>query len=134
MLSAADGRAMARLIIVSLDKVPIAGLIVTSGNPCANAIIGGFDERYGKFGPGSIAVEHCVKWAFEQRFDLDFGVGSERFKEYWSNQHVRSAWTFHMVNTNWGQVRACAGRFARALGFAPIQGVEPLQKVVAKSP
>ncbi|SAL71495.1 hypothetical protein AWB69_08642 [Caballeronia udeis] len=134
LLSAADGHAMARLIIVSLDKVPIAGLIVTSGNPCANAIIGGFDEKYGKFGPGSIAVEHCVKWAFEQRFDLDFGVGTERFKSYWSNQHVRSAWTFHMVNTNWGQARACAGRFARALGLARVRSAEPLQKVIAKSP
>jgi CelD/BcsL family acetyltransferase involved in cellulose biosynthesis len=134
LLSAADGHAMARLIVVSLDNVPIAALIVTNGNPCANAIIGGFDEKYGKFGPGSIAVEHCVKWAFEQRFDLDFGVGSERFKSYWSNQNACSAWTFHMVNTNWGQLRSRAGRLARALGFAPIRSAEPPEKMIAESP
>jgi CelD/BcsL family acetyltransferase involved in cellulose biosynthesis len=134
LLSAADGHAMARLIVVSLDNVPIAALIVTNGNPCANAIIGGFDEKYGKFGPGSIAVEHCVKWAFEQRFDLDFGVGSERFKSYWSNQNACSAWTFHMVNTNWGQLRSRAGRLARAFGFAPIRSAEPPEKMIAESP
>jgi CelD/BcsL family acetyltransferase involved in cellulose biosynthesis len=125
---------MARLIVVSLDNVPIAALIVTNGNPCANAIIGGFDERYGKFCPGSIAVEHCVKWAFEQRFDLDFGVGSERFKSYWSNQNASSAWTFHTVNTNWGLIRTCAGRLARMLGLAPVRSAEPPGEMVAKSP
>ena len=114
--------------------MPIAALIVTTGNPCANAIIGGFDEKYGKFGPGSIAVEHCVKWAFEQRFDLDFGVGSEHFKSYWSNQNASSAWTFHMVNTNWGLVRTRAARLARTLGFAPVRSAEPAGKMVAKSP
>jgi CelD/BcsL family acetyltransferase involved in cellulose biosynthesis len=133
LLSAPDGHVVARLIVVSLDNAPIAGLIVTKGNPCANAIIGGFDEKYGKFGPGSIAVEHCVKWAFEQRFDLDFGVGSERFKSYWSNRNVSSAWTFHMVNTNWGQVRTRAARLARSLGFAPLRRAEPEEKVLAES-
>lgn len=133
LLSAPDARVMARLIVVSLNNAPIAGLIVTKGNPCANAIIGGFDEKYGKFGPGSIAVEHCVKWAFEQRFDLDFGVGSERFKSYWSNRNVSSAWTFHMVNTNWGQVRTRAARLARSLGFAPVRRAEPEEKVLAES-
>ncbi|WP_299703532.1 GNAT family N-acetyltransferase [Caballeronia sp.] len=133
LLSAPDGHVVARLIVVSLDNAPIAGLIVTKGNPCANAIIGGFDEKYGKFGPGSIAVEHCVKWAFEQRFDLDFGVGSERFKSYWSNRNVSSAWTFHMVNTNWGQVRTRAARLARSLGFAPVRRAEPEEKVLAES-
>jgi CelD/BcsL family acetyltransferase involved in cellulose biosynthesis len=134
LLSAADGHAMARLIVVSLDDVPIAALIVTNGNPCANAIIGGFDEKYGKFGPGSIAVEHCVKWAFEQRFDLDFGVGSERFKSYWSNQSSDSAWTFHIVNTSWGLARTRAGRLVRRLGFAPVRSAEPPEKMVVKSP
>jgi CelD/BcsL family acetyltransferase involved in cellulose biosynthesis len=115
LLGPVNGQAMARLVVVSLDDKAIAALVVSLGNPCANAIIAGFDPDYGKFGPGSIAVEHCVKWAFQQGFDLDFGVGSERFKSYWSRDNVSTAWTLQIVNTSWGLLAVHGNRFAREL-------------------
>jgi CelD/BcsL family acetyltransferase involved in cellulose biosynthesis len=115
LLGPAQGEAMARLVVVSLDAKPIAAIVVSLGNPCANALIAGFDPDYGKFGPGSIAVEHCVKWAFQQGFDLDFGVGSERFKSYWSRDNVSTAWTLQIVNTPWGLLGVHGKRVARGL-------------------
>jgi CelD/BcsL family acetyltransferase involved in cellulose biosynthesis len=115
LLGPAQGEAMGRLVVVKLDDKPIAALVVTLGNPCANEITAGFDPAYGKFGVGSIAVEHCVKWAFQQGFDLDFGVGSERFKSYWSRANVSTAWTLQVVNTSWGLLGVHGKRFGREL-------------------
>jgi CelD/BcsL family acetyltransferase involved in cellulose biosynthesis len=115
LLGPVHGQVLARLVVVSLDGKPISALIVSLGNPCANAIIAGFDPGYGKFGPGSIAVEHCVKWAFQQGFDLDFGVGSERFKAYWSRDNVSTAWTLQIVNTSWGLLAVHGSRTVREL-------------------
>jgi CelD/BcsL family acetyltransferase involved in cellulose biosynthesis len=115
LLGPAEGEAMACLVVVKLDDKPIAAIVVSQGNPCANALIAGFDPAYGKFGPGSIAVEHCVKWAFQQGFDLDFGVGSERFKSYWSRDNLSTAWTLQIVNTPWGLLGVHGNRMAREL-------------------
>lgn len=127
LLGTAQGQAMARLVVVSLDGKPIAALVVSLGNPCATAIIAGFDAEYGKFGLGSIVVEHGVKWAFEQGFDLDFGVGSEHFKPYWSRGNVSTAWTLQIVNTRWGLLAVHGKRTAREL----MKWVSPLRRLAS---
>ncbi|MFM0339738.1 GNAT family N-acetyltransferase [Paraburkholderia fungorum] len=108
-----DVPSMARLIVVTLDEAPVAAMVAGIGNPCASAVIAGFDAHYGKCRPGLIAVEACVKWAFENRFDIDFGVGSERFKSYWGRDNVSTAWTMQIVSSPWG---LCAVR-ARSLAL-----------------
>lgn len=45
-----------------------------------------------------------MKWAFEHRYDVDFGAGSERFKSYWSRQNHRYAWSMQIANTRWGLI------------------------------
>jgi CelD/BcsL family acetyltransferase involved in cellulose biosynthesis len=99
-----DKEPPARLVMVTLDDQPMAAVIMSHGNPMANAVIAGFNAEYGRFGPGSIAWEHSVKWAFEQRYDIDFGVGSERFKTYWSRNNGSHAWTMQIANTTWGLI------------------------------
>ncbi|AXF16966.1 GNAT family N-acetyltransferase [Paraburkholderia caledonica] len=110
-----DVPSMARLIVVTLNEAPVAGIIVSLGNPWASAIFAGYDPYYGKCCPGLIAVEECVKWAFNNGFDLDFGVGAERFKAYWARGEASTAWTTQIVNSNWGWLAIRARRFARAL-------------------
>jgi CelD/BcsL family acetyltransferase involved in cellulose biosynthesis len=97
-------RPLTRLVAVTLNAVPIAVAVMSDGNPVANAVISGFDPEYGKFGAGTIAWEHAVKWAFLNRFDIDFGVGSERFKTYWSRNTSAQAQTFQIANTTWGAI------------------------------
>ncbi|CAE6721459.1 GNAT family N-acetyltransferase [Paraburkholderia haematera] len=104
-----DVPSMARLIVVTVDEAPVAGIIVSLGNPCASAIFAGYDPFYSKCCPGLIAVEQCVKWAFENGFDLDFGVGTERFKSYWSRGEASTAWTVQTINSPWGLL-AIGGR------------------------
>jgi CelD/BcsL family acetyltransferase involved in cellulose biosynthesis len=95
---------LALIHVVTFNDAPIAALIITHGNPVASAVIGGFDPAFGKFGPGSIAVQHCVEWAFEHHYDVDFGVGSERFKDYWSRGNQSNAWSVKIARTRWGSV------------------------------
>ncbi|SAL04168.1 GNAT family N-acetyltransferase [Caballeronia ptereochthonis] len=99
-----DTQSLARMTVVTLDARPIAAVIMSHGNPLANAVIGSFDPAYGKFGAGAIAWEHAVKWALEHGYDIDFGVGSERFKTYWGRGNRSHAWTMQIANTAWGLV------------------------------
>jgi CelD/BcsL family acetyltransferase involved in cellulose biosynthesis len=107
---------MARLIVVTLNDAPVAGIIVSVGNPWASAIFAGYDPQYSKCCPGLIAVEHCVKWAFDNGFDLDFGVGTERFKSYWARGEASTAWTVQIINSVWGLLAIRARRVSRELG------------------
>jgi CelD/BcsL family acetyltransferase involved in cellulose biosynthesis len=95
---------LAHMIVVSLDDKPVAVAVMSHGNPLANAVIAGFDPSLGRLGPGTVAWEHAVKWAFEQGYDIDFGAGSERFKGYWSRDNRGHAWTMQIANTVWGLV------------------------------
>jgi CelD/BcsL family acetyltransferase involved in cellulose biosynthesis len=104
---------MARLIVVTLDETPVAAIIASVGNPWASAIFAGFDPHYGKFCPGLIAVEQCVKWAFDSGYDLDFGVGTEDFKAYWSRGEATTAWTVQTINSTWGLAAIRGRRAAR---------------------
>ena len=115
LIHSRDVPSMARLIVVTLDDAPVAGIIVSVGNPWASAIFAGYDPYYGRCCPGLIAVEQCVKWAFENGFDLDFGVGAERFKSYWARGEATTAWTTQIVNSKWGLLAIHTRRLARVL-------------------
>ncbi|HZZ14154.1 MAG TPA: GNAT family N-acetyltransferase [Paraburkholderia sp.] len=108
-----DVPSIARLIVVTLNGATVAALIVTFGNPWASAIISGYDPQYSRACPGLIAIERCVKWAFDNGFDLDFGVGTERFKSFWSRDEGDTAWTVQSVNSNWGLLAVRGRRLAR---------------------
>jgi CelD/BcsL family acetyltransferase involved in cellulose biosynthesis len=115
MLTHREDSALARLFAVTLDDEPIAVAVMSHGEPVANAVISSFDPDYGRFGAGTVAWEHAVKWAFERRFDIDFGVGSERFKKYWSRDAGGHAWTVQIANSTWGLVSYRIVRAGREL-------------------
>jgi CelD/BcsL family acetyltransferase involved in cellulose biosynthesis len=112
--------------VVTLDGAPVAATVVGVGTTCVDGLIASFDDRYARFGPGSIVVEHVIKWAFEQRLNVDFGVGAERFKAYWSRNNITGAWSAQIANSRWGvfafrskkTVRAAARRMARLSGLS----------------
>jgi CelD/BcsL family acetyltransferase involved in cellulose biosynthesis len=102
MLDPPAGDAMARLFVVTLDGVPLAASVVGIGESCITGLIAAFDQRYSKYSPISIVIEHCVKWALEQGKDLDFGVGSESFKAYWSRDNITRTCSFRIAINRWG--------------------------------
>jgi CelD/BcsL family acetyltransferase involved in cellulose biosynthesis len=59
---------------------------------------------FSRFAPGSIMMERCVKWAWENRMDLDFGIGKEDFKAYWSRGNVLPNTSFQIAMTWWGKM------------------------------
>jgi CelD/BcsL family acetyltransferase involved in cellulose biosynthesis len=116
LLSPVNGRAMARMFVVTLDGAPVAATVVGLGKSCVDGLIAGFDPSYGRFGPGSIVIEHVIRWAFDQRLNLDFGVGDERFKSYWSRNNITGAWSMQIASSRWGVLAFRAKKAARALG------------------
>ncbi|MFL9905876.1 GNAT family N-acetyltransferase [Paraburkholderia sp. RL17-337-BIB-A] len=117
LLCPGDGRAMARLFVVTLDGAPVAATVVGVGKTCVDGLIAGFDARYAKFGPGSIVMEHVIKWAFDQRLNVDFGVGAERFKAYWSRNNITGAWSVQIANSLWGMLAFRGKKTVRPLAM-----------------
>jgi CelD/BcsL family acetyltransferase involved in cellulose biosynthesis len=106
---------LARLQVLSLDGTALAVNVLGLGMCCVNGVIGSFDADYARFAPGLVAMEACVKWAFEQGFDLDMGVGPENFKGYWSRDNFTAVWSMQIANTCWGVLAFAADRLRRTL-------------------
>ncbi len=113
LLCPTQGDPMARLFVVTLDETPVAALIAGIGKSCIAELISGFDAAYSAFSPGSIVIEHFVKWTLQQRKDLDFGIGSESFKSYWSRDNIVITHSFRIANTRWGLVAIRANEAAK---------------------
>jgi CelD/BcsL family acetyltransferase involved in cellulose biosynthesis len=44
------------------------------------------EQKWGKFSPGRLLLEHLFKWAISARLDIfDFTVGAESYKDIWCN-------------------------------------------------
>ncbi|WP_421377123.1 GNAT family N-acetyltransferase [Paraburkholderia sp. DD10] len=92
----------AHLLVVALDGAPLAALVFSIDNRCASTIISGFNQAYRNLSPGLLAFEYVVQWAFDRQFDLDFGAGTEQFKECWARGNLASVWTLRTVSSPWG--------------------------------
>jgi CelD/BcsL family acetyltransferase involved in cellulose biosynthesis len=125
LLNQKQGETLARLLVVSLDGVPVAVNVIGLGARCIDGLIGGFDPLHAKFAPGAIAMEAWIKWAFEHHYDFDLGVGLETFKGYWSRENFTAVWSMQIANTHWGRLAFVADKLRRTLGdqAASLNGV-----------
>lgn len=119
LLNAQANEPAAHLYLITLNDAPLATTIVGIGKSSIKGLLTGFDDRYAKFSPGQLVVEHMVKWAFDHHLDFDFGVGSESFKAYWSRNHAMPAASARVAITTWGRiefrVKALVGKNAGGL-------------------
>ena len=118
LVSLADGthaQPMGTVFVMTLDGLPVAAYIMGLGHTCVNGLIGAFDPKYSRFAPGSILMERCVKWAWENRMDFDFGIGTEEFKGYWSRGNVLPNTSFQIATTQWGKLAFHAKNLAKKL-------------------
>ncbi|QIE24803.1 GNAT family N-acetyltransferase [Caballeronia sp. SBC2] len=104
LLNAQERKPIARLCLITVNGEPVATTIVGIGQSSIKGIITGFDERYAKFSPGQLVVEYMVKWAFDNHFDFDFGVGTESFKTYWSRDNTVTVASAQIAASAWGCV------------------------------
>ena len=109
------GEVVARMLVVTLDGTAVAATVLGLGKSCVSSIIGSFDPQHRRFAPGSIAMEACVKWVFDQRFDLDLGIGTEDYKGYWSRDNFSAVWSMQIANTHWGPLAFAGDKLRQTL-------------------
>lgn len=124
LLESGDVHAKGYLCVITLNDEPIAASLIGLGKTTQVGIITGFNESVAKFGPGLLAVEHCVKHAFDKKLDKDFGAGTERFKDYWSRGNVVPNESFEIAATAWGRVAFLIKRLANVAKRAKSKTVE----------
>ncbi|SAK80730.1 hypothetical protein AWB79_05240 [Caballeronia hypogeia] len=115
LLDGTQGDPLAVMFVMSLDGAPVVVSMVGIGSTCASGLIAGFDANFSRFSPGAIMMEHCVKWAWDNGMDLDFGVGKEEFKAYWSRGNVASIKSYQIAVSNWGKFAFYAKVLAKKL-------------------
>jgi CelD/BcsL family acetyltransferase involved in cellulose biosynthesis len=106
-----DSDACARLLLATLNGAPIAASMVGLGTRSITGLIAGFDPRQNRLAPGAVATEAWVRWALECGLDLDFGVGNESFKQYWSRGHGGVVCSIDIAQTPWGRVAFAAHEY-----------------------
>jgi len=119
LLNQTDSEVVARLMVLSLDRAPLAVEIFGLGKTCVDDLIAGFDPDHWRQSPGTIATEHCVKWALEHHLDFDLGAGIEKYKGYWSRNHILTTWSMQIASTGWGLFALQAENLRRRLFERP---------------
>ncbi|AUT69406.1 GNAT family N-acetyltransferase [Paraburkholderia hospita] len=103
-ISSQSPSSRAHLLMIALDSVPIVSLVFCVSNNRVSTVIGSFNEAYAKSSPGLLAFEYVVKWAFDRQYDVDFGSGAERYKQFWARGNVTNVWTLRTVASWWGRI------------------------------
>jgi CelD/BcsL family acetyltransferase involved in cellulose biosynthesis len=99
-----DADVIARVMVLTLNKTPIAANMVGLGKDSMLGIMAGFDRQHANYAPGAITTEAWVRWALEQQRDFDLGVGSETFKSYWSKGNIVLSSRIQIAQSPWGRV------------------------------
>jgi CelD/BcsL family acetyltransferase involved in cellulose biosynthesis len=116
MQSGPEGKTRLLFFVMRLDGETIATQLSLIGERCFDWIIGSFDERLGKYSPGQLMQEDCLRWAFERRLLCDLGYGDEAYKMLWANREARA--TTYLVPLSW-------------LGFAAVVKRKTLPRLTA---
>jgi CelD/BcsL family acetyltransferase involved in cellulose biosynthesis len=98
----------ARLLLLTLDGVPLSSLVFCVDKRRVSTVIGGFNEVYRNSSPGLLAFEYLVKWAFDRKYDVDFGSGTELYKQFWAAGYKTNVWTLRTVASWWGRIGVAA--------------------------
>lgn len=104
-----------RLFVLTPAGNLVALNIVAVQTTRAHLVANTYDLRYGKLTRGTVLVDYCVKWAFDNRLDMDFGPGDQQYKSFWSAEHSYLTSSFLVIPTRWGQAGYAAKGVAKQL-------------------
>ncbi|MGF6769060.1 CelD/BcsL family acetyltransferase involved in cellulose biosynthesis [Paraburkholderia sp. GAS199] len=123
-----DGGPFLRLFAVVLDGNVIAASTLGVGSSCHYYLIGSFGLEYSKYSPGTILNEFVIKWCADRKMDIDFGIGTESFKAYWSRGNVIESPSVQIANSLSGRFYFAAKDAARKLLDASRKSRAPRQQ------
>jgi CelD/BcsL family acetyltransferase involved in cellulose biosynthesis len=95
------------IFALKLNGRAIAAQLSSVDHARVEWFIGAFDPEYGKYSPGQLLHERCLRWAFERGLDYDFRIGSEPAKFFWSNR-VGQATNYVFANSARGAIYVLA--------------------------
>ncbi|MDR5857119.1 GNAT family N-acetyltransferase [Caballeronia sp. LZ062] len=102
-----------RLFVMTFNGEPVAANIVSWNRDTFYLIAITYDMNLKKYSPGTILVDECVKWAFEDNLDFDFGPGEQRYKTSWSGGESYPTSSFMALATPWGQTGYMTKQFVK---------------------
>jgi CelD/BcsL family acetyltransferase involved in cellulose biosynthesis len=97
-----------RVYAILIDRVPIAMKLAAYGVSHMDLIIAGFhsDPQYAKYSPGFVLDEFWMKIVFEKRLNVDFGMGNDPYKLFWSRNVKADIMSYHVPQTLIGNTAA----------------------------
>ncbi|MCC8397460.1 GNAT family N-acetyltransferase [Paraburkholderia sp. MMS20-SJTR3] len=108
-----------KLFVLSLDGKAIAMNLVAISAATVIGMQAAFDPAYAKLSPGSLLIEHVMKWAFDNGRDVDLGPGEGKYKSVWSGDSGYVCMDLRIAVSVWGRAvlraRAFRGQWARLL-------------------
>ena len=102
-----------RLFVLTFEGQPIAANILGISSGFVYLVANTYDLEHKKLSPGTILVDECVKWAYDNRLDFDFGPGEQRYKTSWSAGAKYATSSFMVLATPWGQTGSMAKQFVK---------------------
>jgi CelD/BcsL family acetyltransferase involved in cellulose biosynthesis len=107
--------------VLRLDEKIIAAALARIDKVRAECLNTVYDRAYGKYGPGQLLIEECVKWAFEHDLIYDLRIGDEPYKGDWATDTCNT-FNFDFANSKWG-----AGYFIVKSAARQIRSAVPKQ-------
>lgn len=95
---------------LTLDGAPVAAKFALVGPRRLEFIISGYLGSLGRFSPGNILNEHCLRYAHERGLGVEFGAGKEETKKYWSRGTADVTGNYRVALTRWGMTADLAQR------------------------
>lgn len=118
-----------RVFVLALDGKPIAVNLVAVSERVVIGMQAAFDPAHAKLSPGLLLLEHVMKWALENRRDVELGPGDGKHKSNWADESGYTCVDFRIAVSHWGRTalaaralqgrlkalrhRLASGRFAR---------------------
>ena len=106
-----------KLYLLELDGKPVSGVQASIGNQIYELNIITYDPEYSEYSAGRLAVEECVRMAYEMKMPVDMRVGYESWKNDWTNREGLAV-SFELLLDWRGHVRYRASRIRTRLGEA----------------
>jgi CelD/BcsL family acetyltransferase involved in cellulose biosynthesis len=104
-----------RLFVLTLNGVPLAVNVMAVGAACVYLLTTTYDLKHARLSPGTVLVDDCVKWAFDNGLDFDFGPGDQHYKSSWSGGFSYMTTSFLVLPTWWGRAGFDAKQVAKKL-------------------
>jgi CelD/BcsL family acetyltransferase involved in cellulose biosynthesis len=101
------------IFLLKINGSPIAAKLVAYNERKLDWIFTAFDAEWGRYSPGSLLDEYCVRWTFDNALELDFGVGPVAYKKLWSYNNAITTVSYRFSGSLLGSIAMKAWNWRR---------------------